>query len=110
MFTESEVQEMKPYALRMVAAVDSEDGDAIQRVYTELYEKFRVINPGHALAVLLAVEAKQWRARFAEAVDDGTRFAEAYMGEKRRVTELRDILMKKTAASTAKNPNRKKAI
>lgn len=110
MLTDSELDAMRPAAGRMVAAVDAGDMSAIERIYGELAGKYRVANPGHAVAVLLAVEAMQWRDRFAESVAEGTRYASAYMDEKRRVTELRDLLMKKTAASTAKNPNRKRAI
>lgn len=108
MIGDREVMLARPMVLQFVNAVEVGDPDAIAVVYAQVSARFGVDGP-QAVAVLCAdllseerAKTERMRGFLAAANHEAAVNGQAYLNEKRRVTELRDILHQKTAASTAK--------
>lgn len=108
MIGDREVMLARPLIVAFVNAVAAEDAGAVSNVYAQVQARFGVDGP-QAVAVLCADLVREERARtvqtralLAAANQEAATNGAAYLDEKRRVAELRDILNKKTAASTAK--------
>ena len=108
MIDDREVMLARPMVLQFVNAVEVGDPDAVAAVYGEVSARFGVDGP-QAVAVLCADLLREERAKtdrmrgfLAAANHEAAVNGQAYLNEKRRVAELRDILNQKAAASTAK--------
>lgn len=97
MLTNEELREIRPHMLAMVESVSREDLASIEAVYRAV--SAHRVEPAHALAVMLADEVLRLRGNLAKAIEDGTKYAEAYLEEQRKVRELRGILNAKVAAA-----------
>ena len=73
-----------------INAVGREDATALQQISLGVSDRFRV-DGGFALAVVLAEEVLRGRERLAASQEQATQFAEAFMDQKRRVKELREM-------------------
>lgn len=107
MIDQHEIVLARPLIARFVEAVTAEDADTVSEVYASIAARFHVDGP-QAVAVLCADLVREERERLsrmrtylAAANEEATRNGEAYLTEKRRVTELRELLERKAAASTA---------
>ncbi|WP_198677454.1 hypothetical protein [Leucobacter luti] len=94
--------------VQFVNAVEVGDPEAITSVYAQVASRFGVDGP-QAVAVLCADLLREERAKtdrmrgfLAAANHEAAVNGQAYLTEKRRVAELRDILNERAAASTAK--------
>ncbi|QIK63812.1 hypothetical protein G7068_11900 [Leucobacter viscericola] len=93
---EVQILAARPLVARFVAAVRNGDADDVEAVCSEVAHRFGVCGP-QALAVLTAGVLIEQQAIAARASREATRYAEAYMEQKNKVTELRGLL--DTAAS-----------
>lgn len=107
MVDDRELRAMRPYVGAMVAAVANEDETQMRIIYERLGKEFGVV-PAEALVVLMADELRIVQGRWRRESARATEFAEAYLEGQRKVKELRAILMKETAASTASRVSREK--
>lgn len=101
--TEMDIVNLRPQLVAFTVAVANEDAATIDRVYREIRTGFQV-DPAHAMAVMLADEVKATRERWARTSSEATQYAAAYLDEKRKVRELRDLLDAKAEAA----PKRRK--
>lgn len=108
MIGDREVMLARPMIVQFVNAVEVGDPDTVAAVYEQVASRFGVDGP-QAVAVLCADMLREERAKtdrmrgfLAAANEEAAVNGQAYLNEKRKVAELRDILNQKAAASTAK--------
>lgn len=101
MLDDADVIRLRRFVAPYMSAVAVGDRVAIERIYADVSALLRC-DPKHALAVVLADQLRQSRDSHAKAIADGTEYARAYLDQKERVAELRDILDARAGASPGK--------
>lgn len=107
MLSDADVIRLRPHSADLVHAVKRLDADDVAGVMRRVRAELRV-DPGWALAVVLADEVLRLQGALARVNEEASQYATAYLDQKRRVGELREILGMRAADVAAKS-NRKAA-
>lgn len=93
--TPEQVESMRPYTIRLIEAVRSEDLARVESVYRKLEQRFGAADGAHAAAMLLADELlrerRETRERLIRANNESAKFAQAYMDLRRKQVEWQEI-------------------